>query len=306
MKNHDQMVDGHNGGYYYGTTVQPKDFKLRCYFEDTFVNSGVAMRAEGLFRKGRTGKLVFKNRPWCYYTATVMNNVQFSDLKSYLNGVVTIELRAYYPFALSDQLDILTYSSYIDPNEEDVLNNTGMFYHRQIAENRVMGHKYSFDHITSRNTVYYLYNAGTEMADMIIRISGSVGEGLEMTNETTGQKFTVYGTTLRSMMQQGERLAVDSMNGKCDLVSTDDNSYIRPGYVHHDGGFIQLAPCTPFIRSHAAVRASTIYGTQGDENADNTKGVVFVDENGQPKPNLLSDDYANGSYYLIGTKPDTS
>ena len=71
FKTHTETNDGADGGYYYGETVQPKTFQLRCFFEDTFINSGVMTRIEALFRRGKTGKLIFKERPWCYYIATV-------------------------------------------------------------------------------------------------------------------------------------------------------------------------------------------------------------------------------------------
>ena len=40
FKNFEESSDGQDGSYYYGNTLQPKQFQLRCFFEDTFINSG--------------------------------------------------------------------------------------------------------------------------------------------------------------------------------------------------------------------------------------------------------------------------
>lgn len=98
-----QTFEGFHGGIYYGETVQPKEFRLRCYFEDQNINEGVLDRVWNLFSHGRTGRLVFKERPWVWYIATA-GGVDVSQLRNYRNGFVTIILRAYCPFARCDAM----------------------------------------------------------------------------------------------------------------------------------------------------------------------------------------------------------
>jgi hypothetical protein len=98
---HQETFDAHHGGYFYGTTVQPKDFTLKCFYQDLHIAHGSLTAIENFFRRGRTGRLVFEQRDWLWYTATVIG-VDLSDLRNYRNGFVTISLRAYYPFARHD------------------------------------------------------------------------------------------------------------------------------------------------------------------------------------------------------------
>lgn len=89
-KVNEQVFDGHHGGYFYGSTVQPKVFTLRCIYEETHINDGILTRVENFFRRGRSGRLVFKKRPWVYYVATV-TGLDTSSITNYLNGIVTIQ-----------------------------------------------------------------------------------------------------------------------------------------------------------------------------------------------------------------------
>lgn len=93
---HEQSFDGYNGGYFFGTTVKPKTFTLRCFYEDSHVSDGIMTKVWRTFKRGRTGRLVFKNRPWLWYNATVVD-VDATNMLNYKNGIVTITLRAYYP-----------------------------------------------------------------------------------------------------------------------------------------------------------------------------------------------------------------
>ncbi len=127
----EESFDGHDGGYFYGTTVKPKDFTLRCIYEDSHVNSGGMTRLFHAFKRGRTGRLIFAKRPWCWYVTTVVS-VDISQMTNYMNGVVTINMRAYYPFARTDKTYITDEdaTTLIEPGgptcEEDLVANTAM------------------------------------------------------------------------------------------------------------------------------------------------------------------------------------
>ena len=68
---HEETFEGHDGGYSYGASREPKVFTLRCFYEDKHVAKGLMAKIFDLFRVGRKGLLIFKRRPWCYYYATV-------------------------------------------------------------------------------------------------------------------------------------------------------------------------------------------------------------------------------------------
>ena len=98
---HIETSDAHNGGYYYGSNYEPKEFTLRCFFEEKSIETRALPEVYRLFRVGASGKLIFSRSPWCYYYATVTDPIEL-NLTNYLNGSVTIHMKAMYPFARSD------------------------------------------------------------------------------------------------------------------------------------------------------------------------------------------------------------
>lgn len=65
------VFEGHNGGYYFGKTTPPKEFNLRCAFENRSIYEGYLDKLLGHFKPGKTARLSFTDRPWCWYTTTV-------------------------------------------------------------------------------------------------------------------------------------------------------------------------------------------------------------------------------------------
>jgi hypothetical protein len=128
-KIHDEVFDGHNGGYYYGMSKEPKEFILRCFFEQKEIDRGVMAKIMDLFREGRKGKLVFTRRSWSYYNA-VVTDLDLTGITNYLNGVIKITMKAYYPFSRSDMIvadykhpdyDNLYSTSVYEPHKKDYL-----------------------------------------------------------------------------------------------------------------------------------------------------------------------------------------
>ena len=229
---HQETVDAHDGGYFYGTTMQPKDFSLRCYFQNQSINSGVLDTIESFFYRGRTGKLVFQHRDWMWYTATVVR-IDTSNIVNRYNGFVTIDLRAYYPYARHDYIgidqDVNMLSTYIARNSGLLLNK-----HTPITE---------FDNVSEDQSIL-LYNGGTEKAGVAIALSGDAGDGVTITNNTTGQtaKFIAFTS---EKTNNGKMVISDAINGKTIL---SDGSTSERAFMYHDYGFIDLAPSYPIFR----------------------------------------------------------
>ena len=95
------------------------------------------------------------------------------------------------------------------------------------------------------STSFLMYNPGTERAHTIIRLAGDVGSGLFIRNLTTGQRCKIIGLTESSLLP-GACLELDSAMGQTRIVLGDETKLAFP---FHDEGYIELAPCTPFIRS---------------------------------------------------------
>ena len=98
---------------------------------------------------------------------------------------------------------------------------------------------------TTESRTLLVYNPGTERAHTMIRISGNVGDGLLMRNLTTGQRCKVVGLTANNLLP-GAFLELDSAMGQTRIVLGED---VTMAFAMHDEGYIELSPCTPFVRS---------------------------------------------------------
>lgn len=225
----DESFPAHDGGYFYGTTVKPKDFTLRCFFEGQHLNSGALTRVYNFFKRGRSGRLIFAKRPWCYYIATVVRDPQLQPT-NFMNGIITFQLRAYYPFARSDQ----TVIGDNDPNEQDLINNSAMLKGEAWDTDKDFG-------AMNEQTEIFVYNPGTENAATVIEIEGDVGSGITIYNEAIKQTCEIAGFT-----DSDGKLTIDSLNGKVLVTKNNVTSY---GFLYHDNGFIDLASNYPVLRS---------------------------------------------------------
>lgn len=224
----EEAFAAHDGGYYYGATIKPKDFNLRCIFENAHLNSGKLTRIMNVFKRGATGRLVFHNRPWCWYVATVVKAPQL-QITNYMNGIITLSLRAYYPFARSDQTGI----GNDDPNEQDLINNSAMIKGAEWDTSKDFG-------AMSNQTTIYVYNPGTETSATSITIEGNVGSGITIFNATTNQTCEVVG-----LSADDGQLTIDSLSGKILLTKNNNTTY---GFLYHDNGFIDIASNYPILR----------------------------------------------------------
>lgn len=251
---HEETVDGHDGGYFFGFTLQPKTFTLRCIYQDEKIADGIMTKIYSVFKQGRSGKLVFQKRPWCWYVATVVS-VDTSQMLNYMNGIVTITMKAYYPFARSDMY-------YIQNNEQenvqDILSNSAYMigdawaYDPEIVQD---------DSITSNTTVYVI-NPGTAPAKLAVGIAGDVGSGVSLYNKTTEQDMMFIGITKAITTNTNKYVVSDGINAKTVLTNGTVSS---PGFLYHHYGFIDLAPAYPITRDIEvnAITGSSIIHSDG-------------------------------------------
>ena len=234
---HEQTWDGHDGGYYYGSSKEPKEFNLRCIFEEKEIDRGLMAKVENLFREGKSGKLIFDRRPWCYYYATV-TNLDISGITNYLNGIIKITMKAYYPFARSDNYIVSRH----DKDYYRIIANTA------FIENGIMMPPIQFceDEPITEKTEFYLMNPGNEMAHVGIEAAGSVGQGVIITNHTTGQTCKFVAMNEDEFDGELNFVYIDGLNGKTVAVK---DGFKTISFLYHDEGFIQLAPAFPAVRN---------------------------------------------------------
>lgn len=262
---HIETYEGHNGGYAYGIWKQPKDFTLRCIFEDIYIDRGLMSQIYSLFRVGRSGKLVFSKRPWCYYYATVTEPVE-ENFTNYKNGIITIRLKAMYPFARS----------------EIVTNTRTEKYHTSLMQNSAVFDELNMEpdleyHITSKNTTIYLANPGTERAALGFEISGNVGSGVTISNATTEQSCRMVAISKAATTNVNKKVVVDPISGKTTLVGGNNKEL---AFLYHEYGFLELEPSFPAVRDiFVTYNGTNTLSTRNNINKDYRHQYIFVKDN---------------------------
>lgn len=241
---HEQSFDGHAGGYYYGATAKPKDFSLRCYFEDMAMKDGIMSQVNSLFAIGTTGRLVFQQREWCWYTATVID-VDPSQITNKYNGFITITLRAYYPFSRTDSW--ATSETYLS----DMLANSALLRTASKNPPRTITESTAMVADDFENRTILLYNPGTEYAPLTIKINGECPDGVVVENATTGQSCRFVGISQSISKFHTKFLVSDGLNAKVILSNASGTSK-EYGYLYHDYGFLGVAPSFPIVRDVVA------------------------------------------------------
>lgn len=231
-----ESFEGHDGGYFYGNWKEPKEFTLRCYFEDKRIDKGLMSRVHHMFRIGRTGKLIFHMRPWCYYYATVRS--VHSDLLNYETGLITISMAATYPYARSDIL----YRERTDMYRGNMMVNTAVYERASMVPASTFN-SISLTYPSTRS--FIIGNPGTEPAAIGLSVSGNVGKGLIVKNITTDQEIKIVKLTKSITTNVNKSLYIDSLNGKTYLKGTNTEL----AFMYHEHGFISLEPGFPAYRN---------------------------------------------------------
>ena len=307
---HEQTFDGHDGGYYYGQTKQPKEFILRCYFENEAIDRGIMTKIYNTFKIGKSGKLIFKRKPWCYYFATVTNSPA-PELSNYLNGLFTITMKAYYPFGQCDSM--LTLRAHTEDITEtdkgffDVLANTALFDEQKYIDSLPV----SFDNINSTTTIL-LPNPGTEPAPVCICVKGDVGEGVSINNTTTNQHCEIVNLSSsdQSSDSYNKYLLIDAMNGKVLAANMNEyGNFINESFAFkfHNKGFIYLEPSYPAIRNiFATFEGDTVHTTNiitedvcGKYIFTGTNWIQIIDQPDNQTLTLLKPAFSNKCKTMI-------
>ena len=249
--NHAEAFEAHHGGYHYGDTVKPKEFRLRCYFEDANINHGTIDRVLSFFRRGRCGRLVFRQREWLWYNATVIS-VDTSQLRNYLNGVITVTMSAFFPFGRCDFLSIDEGMS-----DASLLENSGFIKSSLMPPTQ-------FSNIGA-NKQFLLYNPGNEEAPVAIEIAGDAGDdGIVITNTSNGTHCNLVAFTKQSTTLAGKTIITDGLNGKTVLTDGQNASVF---FMAHDHGFLSLNPSHPIRRDISISYRNNILTTESGFDA---------------------------------------
>lgn len=237
-----KSVESQHGGQWYDTNVQPKEFDLRCYFEN-MTETNLAM-ALGLFPRGMRGPLVFDERNWITYDVRVVKppSVNKHPAKGgTYSGIMTIALTAFYPFGTSE-LNTLADVRPMDDDVNTIISTTGLIEQATMPVNPVATSAAPLDN----QFVWLANNAGDEVADTIVRIAGDVGNGVIMHNADTNQTCKAIGLTKANTTNVGRWLEIHSKTGECFLTDGINKS---KAYYMHDNGYLKLVPSAPILRA---------------------------------------------------------
>lgn len=241
-KTEEAIVGSQDGGQWYGSSLQPKAFILRCYFEDV---AEVSMSAFiNLFSRDAYGKLIFGERPWLTYMARVVKApeiMKYTSSDGTLSGTVTMNLTAYYPFATTDLTTIESASAF-STFSTIISATTGLI----AAANMPVNTEVAEDAKATAQFEQIFYNAGDATADTIIRIAGDVGTGVTIYNQETDQTCKVIGLTAANTETLNSWLEINSRTGECFIT---DGATQTSGYRYHDRSYINLAPSAPIQRA---------------------------------------------------------
>ena len=252
-QSHYESFEAHNGGYFYGSWFAPKEFTLRCFFEETSIENGIVGKIYALFKVGKSGKLIFSRQPWCYYDATVTEPVEL-NLTNYLNGTVTVHMKAMYPFARSD----IKTNTRAEKYHDMLMNSTAVF---EKAEMDYISNVYT-DITSPPETPVVLANQGTERAALGVAIAGNVGKGVIIKNLTTGQSCKFVAVSKAKTSDVNREVVIDPISGKIYTgrvnthIDRETGKTIFDGYtekelafLYHEYGFLELESSFPAIRN---------------------------------------------------------
>ena len=220
-ESYEAETDGRNGGYRYGTRVQPKEFSIDIYYEN--LERKQLNKLLALFDRKAKGELIFEDRPYAKYTAVPNGRIELQEYRENRNGqdlyhgTMTIPMKCYDPFA---KLDV----------SADLTAAAGEIYWPAASMRPAAP--------TASSKSFLVYNPGTEITPAIIRIAGSSGEEMIIRNKTTGQECMIRGMTAGMTGSAGKNLEINAETGRVELVGTGREL----AFELHDGGYISMAP----------------------------------------------------------------
>ena len=221
-------VTGRDGGYYYGNQAKPKEFKLSCFFEKIPMHTYEAMMQ--WVGRDKEGRLIFDDRPFVYYTAISHKPPEGEVYRTrgiggyVYSGKITLYFKAYDPYGK------MMYAACGEEDPDGAMEHCGMLPVSMMPSSP-LAHPGS----------YLVYNPGTEMTEVTIKIAGSAPNGLEIRNETTGDVCQMLG-----VVTDPNWIEINSDEGSIKIKPSTEDKF---AFELHNLGYIRLAPCTPYLRN---------------------------------------------------------
>lgn len=175
--------DTKDGGIYYDTSLKVLEMDLPCFYEE--ITRAERERIIRWLERGRRGRLIFDDRPYCYYD--VIPGLEMS-IREYpvsttdgtkYSGIFSIRFIAHDPCA------------YLLEKTADSDDGSGLCDTTDVIPADRMPAPPKVD-----DNVFLVYNPGTRRCGLNLRVAGDSGEGkINFHNETTNQSCTLLGLT---------------------------------------------------------------------------------------------------------------
>lgn len=229
-------INWRNGGYYYGNSVEIREIRLECYFEEISIATREQIRK--WLGRDTSGNLVFDERPFVYYKVrpkSIVTGKLYNDINDTYSGTLVIEFIAVDPFGY------LTRKS-----------NTGN--ENDNAED-YCGIKASADMPaapTTSGTSFDVYNPGTEQCGLKIALKGSCSNAIRFFNERNNTRCVISSLPTSPIELR--------INGDTGLVTVYSSGIEENGFAHHDYGFIRLEPDVGTSKNHIVIQEKNSQG----------------------------------------------
>lgn len=217
---YDTDVAWHPGGYYYGNNPKPREFKLKCFFEEITLKEREDIRK--WLHRDTCGQLKLMDYPFVYWNVRptkLITGEIYLDSGRY-SGLFDLTMTAYEPFGY------LTRKSN-EPTDDDNAND----YCDLIATSEMPAAP------TKAGRTFNIYNPGREACGLRIMVSGTVSNPLEFLNTTNKTRCI-----LTSLPASNLTLDIDSDTGMVRTYASGQEANAEWGFGYHDRGFIRLEP----------------------------------------------------------------
>lgn len=274
----DENVNWYDGGYYYGNHTKPREFVLDCYYEEITRAEREAIRR--WLDKDTYGRLVFDERPFCYYDVRptkVVTGKEYSGTNAchenrLYSGTFTVTFTAYKPYGK------MFLTSYDD-------DDMGASDYCGILQQDLMP-----DSPTTASRQFLLYNPGTEPCDLIIEIAGTAASGLNIRNDTNNTECKLLG-----LPTGGNVLKIDGSIGYMSVGG-------EKAFEYHDIGYVALSPYGNIWRGvHASGTASTVTLSGMKTTPDMAGKYIYMDGEWLRINTVTSDTTLNVAKTFTGT-----
>lgn len=219
-------VQWHAGGYYYGNSVNIREFSLKCFYEEVTRKQREDIRK--WLHRNTSGNLIFDDMPFVYWNvrpAGIINGEEYIDSGRY-SGTFTITFKAYNPFGY------LTRKSN-SGSENDNAND----YCDLIPTSQMPAAP------TTASRSFYVYNPGREACGLSLKLSGSAGKPIEFINNTNGSRCIIQG-----LPSGGLVLDINADTGMITAHTASSTANAELAFVYHDRGYVKLNPGTNQIQ----------------------------------------------------------